>query len=281
MEPCAEKNLFVMEAYWTRFMPWTRKLRDILQSGQIGQVQHVTCDFSIQFDPAQAKRLFDPYLCGGALLDVGIYPTSIASMIYGGVPPLKVVAVGDLMETGVDGHIATTLRYGKNQTAQLFCGALVDGPSVLQIMGTKGRVTVHDSETGYWHCATEMSVSVRGADGKYDTQEIKFPKLKYNGYPHSKHKSTMRSTSFASFGDRPLTSVAALSARSALFRKFNYKNSEMLAYEASEVQRCLHGHKLESEHMTWAETLTIMQTLDEIRKQVGVVYPEEKGEKVP
>ena len=60
-------------------------------------------------------------------------------------------------------------------------------------------------------------------------------------------------------------------------RKFNYKNSELLAYEASEVQKCLSEGKTESEHMTWAETLTIMKTLDEIRKQVGVVYPEEKA----
>ena len=47
------------------------------------------------------------------------------------------------------------------------------------------------------------------------------------------------------------------------------------------MQRCLHNKQLESEHMTWDETLTIMRTLDEIRRQVGVVYPEEKGEKVP
>jgi hypothetical protein len=50
----------------------------------------------------------------------------------------------------------------------------------------------------------------------------------------------------------------------------------MLAYEAQEVQRCLSQGKRESQHMTHAETLTIMRTLDEIRKQVGVVYPEEK-----
>ena len=174
-----------MEAYWTRFMPWTRKLRELLQSGELGQIQHVMCDFSIQFDRAQAKRLFDPYLCGGSLLDVGIYPTSIASMIFGSRPPTQIVAVGDLVDTGVDGHIATTLRYGPNQTAQLFCGSLVDGPCVLQVMGTKGRVTVHDSKTDYWHCATEMAVALKGKDGKYETQELKFPTLKYSGYRHS------------------------------------------------------------------------------------------------
>jgi hypothetical protein len=59
-------------------------------------------------------------------------------------------------------------------------------------------------------------------------------------------------------------------------RKFNYKNSELLCYEAQEVQRCLHEGKTESPDMTWDETLTIMRTMDEIRKQVGVVYPEEK-----
>ena len=61
-------------------------------------------------------------------------------------------------------------------------------------------------------------------------------------------------------------------------RKFNYKNSELLCYEANEVQRCLHEGKTESPHMTHAETLTVMKTLDEIRRQVGVVYPEEKGQ---
>ena len=62
-------------------------------------------------------------------------------------------------------------------------------------------------------------------------------------------------------------------------RKFNYKNSELLCYEASEVQRCLHEGKKESAFMTQAETLTIMKTLDEVRRQVGVVYPEEKEQK--
>ena len=61
-------------------------------------------------------------------------------------------------------------------------------------------------------------------------------------------------------------------------RKFNYKNSELLCYEASEVQRCVHMGLTESPLMTWAETLTIMKTLDEIRRQLGVVYPEEKGQ---
>ena len=75
--------------------------------------------------------------------------------------------------------------------------------------------------------------------------------------------------------------VRVVVARPGHVSKFNYDNSEMLAYEAAEVQRCLLHKKLESELMTWDETLTIMRTLDEIRRQVGVVYPEEKGEKVP
>ena len=168
-------------------MPWCHKLREVLSSGQLGTVHHVTCDFAIQFDPKEAKRLFDPNLCGGALLDVGIYPTSITSMIFGGGAPEKIVAVGDQLDTGVDGHIATTLRYGKNQTAQLFCGALVDGPSILSIIGSKGRVTVHDDETGYWHCSVGLKVSLKGKDGKYHTEEFRFPKPKSQGQPHQYH----------------------------------------------------------------------------------------------
>ena len=174
-----------MEAYWTRFMPWCRKLREVLASGELGTIHHVTCDFSIQFDPAEAKRLFDPALCGGSLLDVGIYPVSIASMIFGGGAPQQIVAVGDLLDTGVDGHIATTLRYGKNATAQLFCGALADGPSILSIIASKGRVTVHDDETGYWHCSPGLTVSLKNEDGRYHTEEFRFPKPQYKGHRHS------------------------------------------------------------------------------------------------
>jgi predicted dehydrogenase len=175
----------VMEAYWTRFMPWCRKLREVLQSGDLGDIHHVTCDFSIQFDPNEAKRIFDPALCGGALLDVGIYPLSITSMIYGGGAPQQIVAVGDLLDTGVDGHIATTLRYGKNRTAQLFCGALADGPSILSVIGSKGRVTVHDEVTGYWHCSPGLTVALKGKDGQYHTEEFVFPKPKSQGQPHT------------------------------------------------------------------------------------------------
>lgn len=49
----------------------------------------------------------------------------------------------------------------------------------------------------------------------------------------------------------------------------------MLAYEAQEVHRCLAAGKTESAEMTHAETVTIMKTLDEIRRQVGVKYPGE------
>jgi len=184
------------------------------------------------------QRIFDPNLCGGALLDVGIYPTSITSMIYGGKTPETIVAVGDLLDTGVDGQLAITLKYGQFQTAQLFCGALVDGPSVLQIIGTKGRIRAHDKETGYWHCSQGFTLSIKGDDGHYHDQEFKYAKPKYKG-------------------------------------KFNFKNSEMLCYEASEVQRCVHSGLTESPLMTHQETLTIMKTLDTVRKQVGAVYPGE------
>jgi len=236
LEAAKKKGVFVMEAYWTRFMPWARKMREVLPL--LGEVRHVTCDFSIQFS-RDAKRIFDPNLCGGALLDVGIYPISVSSLIFGSGAPQKIVACGDLLDTGVDGHLAITLVYGPFRTAQLFCGALVDGSSTLQVFGTKGRIRVHDDATGYWHCATGLTLSLRQTDGSYTDQVFDFPKPNATG-------------------------------------SYNYKNSEMLCYEAQEVQRCVAEGKTESASMSQAETLTIMHTLDEIRKQVGAVYPDEK-----
>lgn len=232
------ENVFLMEAYWARFMPWAAKLRELIAQGTLGDVQHVICDFTIQFDRSN-QRIFDPALCGGSLLDVGIYPIGITSMIYGDQLPEKIVAIGDLTDTGVDGHVATTLRYGPNKTAQLFCGVNVDGARQLQVFGTKGRVFVHDKAANFWHCSTSLVLSLKQADGSFKDTEFTFPKPQF--------KDGM-----------------------------NHTNSEMLAYEAVEVERCVAQGLTESPLMTHQTSVIVMKTLDECRRQVGVVYPEEK-----
>ena len=77
------RGLFAMEAMWTRFLPLQVRLRELLATGVIGDVRMVYADFGFRTDIDPHGRLFAPELGGGALLDAGIYPISLASMVLG------------------------------------------------------------------------------------------------------------------------------------------------------------------------------------------------------
>ena len=79
-------GLFLMEAMWTRFLPAIVKVRELLAEGAIGEVRMLRADFGFRgkFDPL--SRYLNPKIGGGALLDVGVYPVSFASMIFGIIP---------------------------------------------------------------------------------------------------------------------------------------------------------------------------------------------------
>lgn len=136
-----QKGLFLMEAMWTRFLPAVIKVRELIASGAIGEVRMLMADlgFRAEFDPKH--RLFDPHLGGGALLDVGVYPVSFASMILG--TPVKVTSLAHLAATGVDEQSGMLLGYAQGQLALLASAVRTDIPSEAVIMGTEGRIRVH------------------------------------------------------------------------------------------------------------------------------------------
>lgn len=76
-EVCAmakEKNLFLMEAMWSRFLPKTVTARSWIADGRIGKVNLMQATIGWKADKVYSKRLFLPELGGGALYDIGIYP---------------------------------------------------------------------------------------------------------------------------------------------------------------------------------------------------------------
>lgn len=133
-----ERGLFAMEAMWTRFNPLVVRLRELVAEGAIGAVQSVFSDFSFaaEFDPAH--RLWSPDLAGGALLDLGVYPVSFASMLLG--VPGTVHASGAIAPTGVDANTGILLGYASGAVALLHCGLLADSPQVTTVVGTDGRI---------------------------------------------------------------------------------------------------------------------------------------------
>jgi predicted dehydrogenase len=109
VEGAEASGVFLMEAMWTRFLPAYRVLRDLLAEGRIGEPRLVEADFGFRVPVAAEHRLFAPELGGGALLDLGVYPVQLCSLVLG--TPDRVVADGAVGETGVDEQLAAVLHH--------------------------------------------------------------------------------------------------------------------------------------------------------------------------
>jgi predicted dehydrogenase len=140
IELARRKNLFLMEAMWTRFLPPIVRLRKLLAEGVIGDVRLVSADFGIHVHRNPQHRLFDPCLGGGCLLDVGIYPINLANMILGN--PSKMAGEATLGPTNVDEQAAITLVYPGGQIATLLAAIQTQTAHHAGVFGTKGFIHI-------------------------------------------------------------------------------------------------------------------------------------------
>jgi len=133
-------GLFLMEAMWTRFLPHMIEVRRLVADGRLGDIVTVTADHGQWFAQDPGSRLFDPELGGGALLDLGVYPVSLASMILG--PPQRVVAMIAPAFTGVDGQTSMLFGYAGGAQAVLTCTSSAKSPTRAAIVGTDARIEI-------------------------------------------------------------------------------------------------------------------------------------------
>ena len=133
-------GLFAMEAMWTRFLPHTAVIRDWLAAGVLGDIVTVTADHGQWFAEDPGFRLFAPALGGGALLDLGVYPVSFASMVLG--PPARIMSMSDPAFTGVDAQTSMLFGYGSGAQAVLTCTLRAKSPTRAAIVGTDARIEV-------------------------------------------------------------------------------------------------------------------------------------------
>jgi predicted dehydrogenase len=153
------RSLFLMEGMWTLCFPAMSKLRALLAEGAIGQARMLTADFGYRagtlgadhrlagYNPA--GRLFDPALAGGALMDVGVYPVSLAHAIFGA--PDEVKAVGVFGHTGVDENAGMLLRFPNGAIALTSTSLQVTTPWTATLLGTQGRIEI---ESPWWRPKT-------------------------------------------------------------------------------------------------------------------------------
>lgn len=132
------RQVFVMEAMWTRFQPAIIAARELVDSGAIGEVRLVQADLGVDrpYDPED--RLFDPAQGGGAMLDLGVYVVSFAQYFLG--TPDRVYASGSVAPTGVDLEAGVLLGYQDGRSAALLISLRNPTPGAARILGTHGWI---------------------------------------------------------------------------------------------------------------------------------------------
>ncbi len=126
------RGVLCMHAMWTRYLPQTDVLRQILEAGILGEVKYLAADHS-QWLPRDG-RLFQPELGGGALLDLGVYPVAFAFSVLG--RPARLHAHGTVTENGLDSQAVLTLEYASGAVAAVTTSMLASMPTGAAIGGT-------------------------------------------------------------------------------------------------------------------------------------------------
>jgi predicted dehydrogenase len=211
-----EKNLFLMEALWSRFLPNIIKTKEIVDSGEIGKVKFLLANFAIKSNQTLEQRQFNKDLIGGSLLDIGIYNVFLSLLILG--KPKEIKAAAGIGVTDVDESISILFKYPNETLAVMNSSFLIDTPIVAEIHGEKGKILLPH----LWFCPGNIKVVLN--DGTENFIPFEF---KSNGYN----------------------------------------------FEAEEVSKCLRSNKKESELMSWDKSIELIDMLDTIRKQCGIIYP--------
>ena len=215
LETARTKGLFITEAIWTRYMPLSHKVKEVMESGIIGEPRVLTATLCYMME--FKERIVRADLCGGALLDLGVYCLNFARMNFGtGI--VRTVTNVHLGPTGMDMHESISLSFADGKMANLQSGALCLNDRQGIISGTEGYIRVDNI-----NCPEGVEV--------YRNYEL----------------------------------VARYEKPSDMINGYEY--------QVFECKRCIDANLLESPLMPHAETLSIMQQMDSLRSEWGVIYP--------
>lgn len=137
-----EKRLLLMEALWTRHLPLLNRMVELVRSGELGTPRLLKADFSIDEGVrVPGHRLRDPNLAGGALLDTGIYPLTLASMLFGDQG--EILWTQARVAGGVDMENCTVLGYPGGERAILYSGISGNLPEEALMVCERGYIRLH------------------------------------------------------------------------------------------------------------------------------------------
>jgi predicted dehydrogenase len=253
IERARQRRLFCMEAMKMRFLPAMARVRAMVASGMIGEIRMLMANFGFTAPYRHDSRLFDPALGGGAFLDVGVYPLSLAFSFLGA--PRHVFATASVGPSGVDEQAAAVLTYAGGQVATLNASLRGSLPNDAVITGTRGEIRIspiYRPENIFLRSFAGAAPSVparpRISNLKERARAIAPLRAVYR-----RGRQMARQIFPATMSDGSTHQRIAFSGNG-----FNY--------EAAEVMRCLRAGECESPIMPLDQTLQIMECMDAIRQ---------------
>ncbi|KAJ5693303.1 hypothetical protein N7462_002726 [Penicillium macrosclerotiorum] len=251
-ETARKKNLFLMEAVWTRYFPLSIQVRELIQKGEIGEVLRTFADTSFGDDVEEKwgtqHRMVNPDLAGGALLDLGIYSlTWVFQTLYHTLPrdqrkpPTVTSQMTPYHLTGADEATTILLNFPTSTPT--------NGPHPQRSHGV-AMTSIRLSGDPDDKATAGPNIRIQGTKGEIQVFGFPFRPLRYRVIPKK------------GFGEVREVECPFPSQGHGMY------------WEADEVARCLRDGKLESEGMLWEESIAIMEVMDEVRKQGGLTYPE-------
>jgi predicted dehydrogenase len=259
-----QKQLFCMEAMWMRFLPIIQQVRQMIRSGAIGEICTLTADFGYPAVLQPDNRFFNLKLGGGALLDRGVYPLSLAFHLLG--TPSNITSQANIGKTGVDEQSAILLTYPQGELAILSASLQTYATNEAVIAGKKGQIRIYAP----FYRPTRLSISY-------------FSEPTASEYRDSGNSSKLKQQLLSNIQAIPLLHRLYHRFGSSLVALLRRQNTNIFEpyhgngynYEADEVMRCLRSGERESHLMPLDETLRIMETMDIIRSQWNLKYPQD------
>ena len=166
-------DTFLMEAMWTRFLPTTQKLLQLIEADTIGDIRLVQADFGYYapFDPE--SRIFNAELGGGSLLDVGIYPAFLSLLLLGA--PTDIKAAAHIGKSNVDETCAAVLTHQNGAITTFHSSIVAKTPTIAIIYGERGHIKIH----GRFHEPND-GLTIQLYNGQREQIEFDWPSRGYH-----------------------------------------------------------------------------------------------------
>ena len=210
-----DQKVFLAEAIWTRYQPVVGMVRELIGKGLIGSPRLVTA--TLGYSMGEKPRIMRADLCGGALLDLGVYALNFVRMFF----PSEIIGMESQCvksDTGMDITNAVSLVLANGMLCNLQSSASCVGDNIGVIAGTDGNLIIDNINN-------PQKITVNGHDRTF-VETIRVPN-QITGYE----------------------------------------------YEFLACRKALAEGLLEPVEMPHAETLYIMQIMDDLRRKWGVRYP--------